>query len=111
MVTGTTSDDDGKFVFNGIEKGGYIIKASFISYEENFTSINVTGELSVPTIVLEESVEALTAIEITYRKPTLKREVDRLVFNVEKTALSEGNLMEVLRSTPGVIVLNDKHYS
>lgn len=108
VVKGTTSDDDGKFVFNGIEKGGYIIKASFISYEENFTSINVTGELSVPTIVLKESVESLTAIEITYRKPTLKREVDRLVFNVEKTALSEGNMMEVLRSTPGVIVLNDK---
>ena len=41
------------------------------------------------------------------KRPTIKREVDRLVFNVEKTALSEGNMMDVLRSTPGVIVLDN----
>ena len=42
-----------------------------------------------------------------YVKPTLKREPDRLIFNVEKTALSEGNMLDVLRNTPSVLVFND----
>ena len=108
VVSGTTSNDDGKFIFNNIKADNYIIKASFISYEDNYSIINVTGDLKVPTLFLKESVESLSEIQITYKKPTLKREVDRLVFNVEKTALSEGNMMEVLRSTPGVIILNNK---
>ncbi len=108
IVSGTTSNEEGKFVFNNILANNYIIKASFITYKDNFSNIIVNSDFQIPLIVLKESVEALSEIQITYKKPTLKREVDRLVFNVEKTALSEGNMMEVLRSTPGVLVLDNK---
>jgi len=107
VVTGTTSNDDGKFSFNDITANSYIIKTSFISYEDNYFTIVLDRNLIVPSIVLKESIEALSEVEVTYRKPTIKREVDRLVFNVEKTALSEGNMLEVLRSTPQVLVLDD----
>lgn len=107
IVSGTTSNDDGRFVFNNVAPNSYILKASFISYKHNYSNITVRSNIVIPTIVLEESVEALSEIELVYKKPTLKREVDRLVFNVEKTALSEGNLMEVLRNTPSVIVMDD----
>ncbi len=108
IVSGTTSTEDGKFTFNNIAVNSYIVKASFISYEDNFTNITLTDDLHLPLIVLKESIEELSEIQLTYKKPTVKREVDRLVFNVEKTALSEGNMMEVLRSTPGVLVLNEE---
>jgi len=107
IVSGTTSGDDGKFIFNKVAPNNYILKTSFISYKPNYSNITVNSNIEIPTIVLEESVEALSEIELVYKKPTLKREVDRLVFNVEKTALSEGNLMEVLRNTPSVIVMDD----
>ncbi|WP_347923267.1 outer membrane beta-barrel family protein [Pontimicrobium sp. SW4] len=107
IVSGTTSDDNGKFIFNNIAPNTYILKASFISYIDNYSSITIAQDTQIPALVLEESIEALSEIELVYKKPTLKREVDRLVFNVEKTALSEGNLMEVLRNTPSVIVMND----
>ncbi len=106
IVSGTTSDEDGKFVLNELSTGSYILKASFISYEDNIKNITVTNNLELPTIILKESVEALSEVELVYRKPTLKRETDRLVFNVEKSALSEGNLMDVLQNTPGVLVLD-----
>ena len=106
IVSGTTSDDDGKFIFKNITPNNYILKTSFISYIDNYSNITVAKDIQIPTIVLEESVEALSEIELVYKKPTLKREVDRLVFNVEKTALSEGNLMEVLRNTPSVIIMD-----
>ncbi len=106
MVSGTTSDDNGTFFFNNIVPNTYILKASFIGYIDNYQRITITQDTQIPSLVLEESVEALSEIELVYKKPTLKREVDRLVFNVEKTALSEGNLMEVLRNTPSVIVMD-----
>ena len=107
IVSGTTSDDNGKFIFNNVAPNNYILKASFIGYIDNYSSIIISQDTQTPTIILEESIEALSEIELVYKKPTLKREVDRLVFNVENTALSEGNLMEVLRNTPSVIVMDD----
>jgi outer membrane receptor protein involved in Fe transport len=107
VVSGTTSDDNGRFSFSEINKGTYIIKATFISYEESFTNIVVDKNIDVGNIVLKESVETLSEVELVYERPTLDRKVDRLVFNVEKTALSEGTIMDVLRNTPSVLVLND----
>lgn len=107
VATGTTSDDNGKFLFQNISKDIYILKTSFIGYTTNELFIDVKSDYNVSDIMLEENIEALNAVEIIARRPTLKREVDRLVFNVEKTALSEGNLMEVLRNTPGVLVLDN----
>src|SRR5690606_20280021 len=57
--------------------------------------------------ILKESTEALDEISITVKNPTLKKESDRLIFNIEKTALTEGNMFEVLKSTPGILVMNN----
>ena len=107
IVYGTTSDDNGNFLFKNISPNTYILKTSFISYIDNYTSINIAQDTQIPTLVLKENIEALSEIELVYKKPTLKREADRLVFNVENTALSQGNLVEVLRSTPSVLVLDN----
>jgi len=107
VVTGTSSDENGSFQIDDIASGLYIIKTSFIGYKDNFKSIDIQKDINDITIVLEESVEALNEVQIFVEKPTLKREADRLVFNVENTALSQGNLVEVLRSTPSVLVLDN----
>lgn len=106
LVAGTSSNDYGLFHFENVTTGKYIIQSSFIGYREKLTPIVVNGNIELPIIVMQESTETLNAVEIVVKKPTLKREADRLVFNVEKTALSEGNLMEVLINTPSVIVLD-----
>jgi outer membrane receptor protein involved in Fe transport len=106
-VTGTSSDENGKFSINDIATGSYILKTSFIGYKVNFKLIEAIEDSSNINIVLEESIEALNEVELIFQKPTLKREADRLIFRVENTALSQGNLAEVLRSTPGVLVLDD----
>jgi hypothetical protein len=107
VVSGTSSDDNGNFFIENIAKGSYILKSSFIGFETHYKNFTVESDANVGIITLVESAESLSEIEIVVKKPTLKREVDRLVFNVEKTALSEGNMLEVLRSTPSVLVLDD----
>jgi len=107
IVTGTSSDENGKFIINNIEIGSYILKTSFIGFKDNFKATNLNSNTDNVIITLEESVESLNEVQLVFQKPTLRREADRLIFKVENTALSEGNLAEVLRSTPGVLVLDD----
>lgn len=107
LVTGTSTDENGLFIISKLKPDQYLIKTSFIGYKDNVKTINVTDRIEDIEIVLEESIESLNEVTLIYEKPKLELKADRLVFKVENTALSQGNLAEVLRSTPGVLVLDD----
>ena len=106
IVTGTTSDDFGKFSLNELYSSHYIVKVSFIGFEDFTQSIMLNENTEIETIILKESTESLSEVELTYKKPTIKKEADRLVFNIENTALVEGDMLQVLKNTPGVLVLD-----
>lgn len=108
IITGTSTDDNGAFLFNNLEKETYSLKASFVGFETYTEDFELSQNVNLKPILLKESAEALDEVAITYKKPTLKKEADRLVFNIANTALSEGTTLEVLKKTPGVVVLNDE---
>ena len=107
IVSGTSSNDLGAFLLNKIKPNNYILKVSFIGFNTYTKEIQVDKNVDLATIVLTETNESLDEVAIIVKKPTVKKEVDRLIFNVANTALSEGNMMEVLRSTPGVLVIDN----
>lgn len=108
VLKGTSSDQTGFFGINNLEAKTYVIKVSYIGFTDFTQKIVLTGTLDLQTIVLKEASEQLDEISIIAQKPTIKREADRLVFNIEKTALVEGNMLQVLKSTPGVLVIGDE---
>lgn len=108
LITGTSTNDNGAFIFNNLEAENYTLKASFIGFKGYTEALKLSQDTSLKPITLEESAEALDEVAISYKKPTLKKEADRLVFNVANTALSEGTTLEVLSRTPGVVVVNDE---
>ncbi|WP_104735140.1 outer membrane beta-barrel family protein [Hanstruepera ponticola] len=106
-IKGTTSNDKGFFLIENVTPNNYLLQTSFIGFKPNYQLISVDDlSVEVGNVILEESAEALDEISIIAKKPTVKKDADRLVFNVENTALSEGNVMEVVRNTPGVLVLD-----
>ncbi|WP_420571173.1 TonB-dependent receptor domain-containing protein [Kordia sp.] len=107
IVHGSSSDASGKFTISKISKGKYTLNISFLGYKTYNTEIVVTKNLDIGTIVLQKDTEALEDITIIAKKPVLKREIDRLVFNIQGTALTEDNTWEVLRRTPGVLIINN----
>jgi outer membrane receptor protein involved in Fe transport len=107
IVKGTSTDDDGFFQLNAISENTYLFKISYIGFEEFFKELTVNQNLKLGVITLKEDVESLNEVNIVFKKPTLKKEADRLVFNVENTALIEGNMLQVLKSTPGVLVIDN----
>ncbi|WP_452225404.1 TonB-dependent receptor domain-containing protein [Lacinutrix chionoecetis] len=105
---GAVTDENGNFEFTNLKKYAYFIKPSYIGYksEKALYPIQLSKDEYIK-IVLEEDAQILEGVTINATKPTLEKELDRLVFNVANTALSEGSLLDVLRSTPGVLVLGD----
>lgn len=105
VLKGASTDESGKFVITGLDFKAYILQASFLGFESYSEHITIVSATSEKNIVLKESTENLEEVVVTANKPTLKKDVDRLTFNVANTSLVEGTMLEVLRSTPGVLVL------
>ncbi len=103
FLKGTATDDKGLFTLNSLSLTTYIIKITFIGYEEFEQKIILTGDLDLKTIQLNETPESLNEVTVIAKKPTITRTPDRLIFNIENTALTEGSTLGVLKSTPGVL--------
>lgn len=107
IVTGTSTDDQGLFKLNAPGPNQYNFRISYIGYKDFLKEIVLSEDTDLGTITLTEEAQSLDEISITYQKPTLKKEADRLVFNVENSSLVEGNILQVLKSTPGILVINN----
>ena len=107
IVNGVSTNEQGFFLFDKLSQDNYLVKFSFLGFKDVYQSVELTENIDLGTVVLEEDSEQLDEINIIARKPTLKKEADRLVFNIESTALIEGNMMQVLKSTPGILVLDN----
>lgn len=107
VYRGAVTTEEGIFQFQNIEENPYLVKVSFVGYEDNLRQIQVSKNTILEPFILEEAAADLDEVSINYVSPTVKREVDRIVFNVENSVLSSGNSWDILKKTPGVIVANN----
>ena len=104
VVKGVISEDNGKFLFEGIEDNAYVLKVSFLGFEEYLKRIEVEGNTNLGSINLQEASNNLEEVTVRARKPKIERKIDRISFNVENSVISSLNTFEILKRTPGVIV-------
>lgn len=104
IILGTTTGDNGFFKFENLKPSTYIVKVSYLGYDKFSSKIKLTGNVNFKNIILNEQYENLEGVVVTAIRPTVKRLVDRLIFNVENSTLSNSNVLDVLKHTPGVIV-------
>lgn len=107
-LKGSTTNTSGFFEIDNIEKGAYKIKITFLGFEDYSKEINLSDNFDLGIVTLNESAEELDGVTVVAKRPTIKRLVDRLVFNVENSTLSNSNVLDVLKHTPGVLVYDDK---
>jgi len=101
------SNDNGVFVFSGVDPGTYFIEVRFLGYEAEAQSVfQYDGQaVDLAVIRLKENAIMLAEAQITARKPLFQREIDRLIVNVQENTSYAGNtVLDVVSKSPGVLV-------
>ncbi|NJW53812.1 outer membrane beta-barrel protein [Salinimicrobium oceani] len=104
VYRGAVSSEEGEFKFTDIEENEYLLKVSFVGFQDRLQKVQVSGDKKLGNLVLKEDTATLDEVSINYKNPSVKREIDRLVFSVENTTLSTGSSWDILKKTPGVIL-------
>ncbi|WP_347156517.1 outer membrane beta-barrel family protein [Pontibacter chitinilyticus] len=107
-LNGTLTGQDGRFTFSQVPAGKYNLAISFIGYKTKTLQVLVTGgnaDLQLGTIRLSPAATQLQEVNVQTLRPTITQEADRVVMQVEGSALAAGNTAyDVLAKAPGVYV-------
>lgn len=98
------TDDAGNFIIENLTTETYLVSFSYLGYETLNKIITLTTDQQIGNVKLIPATETLDETVIIAKKPTIKKEAGKLVFNVENTSLSTGSTMDLLMKTPGVLV-------
>ncbi len=112
FVTGTVTNEEGRFVIPKINPGNYVLEISFIGYKTKKQSLYVgslTDYLDVATIELEEATETLNAVVITGEQEGVSAKMDKKTFAVaDNISQSGGSVLQAMQNLPGVTIQDGK---
>lgn len=102
LVKTEIADQNGKFSFNDLADGNYILqinKSGSEAYRSDL--ISVKENTNLPIIHLNE--KTIEAVTITKAKPYIERQDGKMILNVENSIAATGtSAFEVLEKAPGV---------
>ncbi|RTL59226.1 MAG: TonB-dependent receptor [Sphingobacteriales bacterium] len=112
----SVADKLGKFVFENIDEGKYMVSISAVGHNKAFSpqfEINEAHTLvELKTIELVQATKTLGAVTVSSKKPLIEQKIDRTIVNVEAAATNVGSsALEVLEKSPGVSVDKDGNIS
>ncbi|HEY0054350.1 MAG TPA: TonB-dependent receptor, partial [Pedobacter sp.] len=115
FVKSSITDSTGSYLFEKVEAGNYLVKVTFSGYKKSTSkllTVTPNNQTLVPVIVLNTDSKTLKEVSITVKKPFLERKADKLILNVEGSAVAVGNTaLEVLQKAPGVTLDKDDNLS
>lgn len=111
ILQGAVTGSDGNYSIGGLKKGEYVVTFSYIGYTEvsqNITIKNDNQTLNLGEVTLEEDANQLGEVEIVGRKPQMRFELDKKVFDATQDIASEGgSASDLLANIPSIEVDNE----
>ncbi|NIJ53280.1 outer membrane beta-barrel protein [Dyadobacter arcticus] len=107
LVKGLAADESGKFIFDQVAAGKYLVLVSMVGYQKSYTDVFSVADASInlPVISLKTDIKSLSEVTVIAKKPFIEQQIDRTVVNVENSIVSAGaTALEVLERAPGVTV-------
>lgn len=114
LVKTALSNEDGSFLFDDIRDGQYYVHVTMLGYGLYQSELlHVQSEnVSIGTIILHTKSTKMKGVTVRGQKPLIEIHADKLVMNVENSALNAGtSALDVLSRSPGVNVDQDENIS
>jgi len=107
-LQGAVTEEDGTFRLENLQEKTYKISFSYVGFVTKEQEIVVAQKTEIESITLQKSTEALDEAVVTARNPSIEKKPGKLIFNVENTSLSTGSTFDLLKKTPGVVVIGEE---
>lgn len=111
IVQGSVTGSDGNYTIGGLKKGEYVVTFSYIGYEEVSKNISISSDnqiLSLGELTLVEDANQLGEVEVVAKRPQMRFEIDRKVFDATQDIAAEGgSASDLLSNIPSVEVDNE----
>jgi hypothetical protein len=116
LVKTTIPDTAGKFDFNQLKAGNYLLAITHVGYQSYYSQIieinDPNGELVLPSIRLLRRVNELETVKVSATRPFIQKKTDRVVVNPDALISNAGTTsLDVLEKAPGVLVDIDGNIS
>lgn len=102
------TDNEGKFEFNQVKVTSFRISIQGMGYMKKISQIFTAGtssEVILPTILIEEQVEALNEVVVTSQKSFVAQKADRIIVDPNALITNAGlSAFEVLEKAPSVTI-------
>ncbi|MDP4264247.1 MAG: TonB-dependent receptor [Bacteroidota bacterium] len=112
----SVADKTGKFVFESVPEGKYIVSISAVGHEKGFSETfevnSAHSAITLKTIELVQVAKSIEGVTVTSKKPLIEQKIDRTIVNVEASLTNVGSsALEVLEKSPGISVDKDGNIS
>lgn len=106
---GTISDETGKYQIDDVKDGTYVVKLSFMGYEEQQRTVTLNAQnghsVNLHTITLKEDRAVLKEVSVATQRAAMKLDIDKKVFDVSQNIATAGlSASEALENIPSVEV-------
>ncbi len=106
LVSGTITNENGKFTIKTDKIGVFNLQISFIGFKDYKVTITKRTDLGKITLNTDNELDEIVIIG---RKKIIERKAGKLIFNVQSTPFLKGSDgVEVLKRTPRINTNNDK---
>lgn len=112
FVSGTITNEEGRFSVSNIESGNYLLEISFIGYKTTQLSLfvgNLSKYLDIKTIELEEKSIELQEVLVVGKTAKISEEMDKKTFSLqENISQNGGSVLQAMQNLPSVTVQDGK---
>ncbi len=112
FITGTVTNEEGRFSLQNVKPGDYLLELSYIGYATKMQPlfVGVLSEfLDLPAVELNAAAETLTEITVKGKRENISSQMDKKSYVVANNiSQSGGSVLQTMQNLPGVTVQEGK---
>jgi outer membrane receptor protein involved in Fe transport len=112
FVSGTVTNEEGRFTLSKIKSGNYYLEVSYIGFKTTKQALfigNLTEYLDIKNIEIEEESTSLQEVVVTGKTADLGEKMDKKTFSLkDNISQSGGSVLQAMQNLPSVTVQDGK---
>ncbi len=112
FVSGTLTDEEGRFLLPKIKSGSYFLELSYIGFLTKKQTLfvgNLSEFLDLNAIELEENMTSLNEVVVTGKADEVSEKMDKKTFSLkDNISQSGGSVLQAMQNLPSVTVQDGK---